>query len=111
MIIPKINPAEAAALVTPPERGPWEFENPTCAEIGPVPYYLDDDDQGREVSSYSPHHAEAVRLCKSCPHLVECLSWGTYREPYGIWGGTTPSQRRDIRRSIGINISVPQYAA
>ena len=111
MIIPRIDPAVAADLITAPERGPWEFENPTCAEVGPVPYYLDDDEHGREVSSYSPHHGAAVALCKQCPHLAECLSWGTYHEPFGIWGGTTPTQRKDIRRHMGLTISVPQYAA
>lgn len=111
MIIPRVDPVAAAELVAPPQRGPWEFEEPTCAEIGPIPYYLEDDDQGREVAGYSSHHGEAVALCKQCPHLAECLSWGTYHEPYGIWGGTTPNHRKDIRRHLGISIAVPQYAA
>jgi hypothetical protein len=111
MIIPGVNAAVVAELVEEPVRGPWEFENPTCAEVGPIPYYLEDDEEGREVSNYSPHHVTAVDLCKQCPHLAECLSWGTYYEPYGIWGGTTPGHRRAIRRHIGIVIAVPQYAA
>lgn len=113
MIIPRIDPAEIAGLISAPKRGPWDFESPVCAQIGPTSYYLEenDEDTGVDVRSYSPHHGVAASLCKQCPHLAECLSWGTYHEPYGIWGGTTPGQRKDIRRHIGISIAVPQYAA
>jgi WhiB family redox-sensing transcriptional regulator len=36
----------------------------------------------------------AVHLCKKCPVLKLCLDYAmTAREPYGIWGGTTPADR------------------
>lgn len=111
MIIPRINVEKVAVLVESPVRGPWEFEAPTCAEIGQVSYFLDEmEGHERENSSYDYHHYNAVLLCKTCPHLAECLSWGTYHEAYGIWGGTTPNQRMDIRRHKGITLSSPQYS-
>jgi hypothetical protein len=39
----------------------------------------------------------AVRtLCDSCPIKRECLEMGL-DEPYGIWGGTTPHMREQLR--------------
>jgi hypothetical protein len=109
MIIPRIDAAEAASAIDPPVRGPWEFESPVCAGVGIFAYYLEEDEKlERERSAYDQHHYDAVLLCKRCPHLLECLSWGTYREPYGIWGGTTPSQRREIRQHKGVSINTPQ---
>ena len=42
---------------------------------------------------------EAKRVCAGCPVTSECLSWALRAgEPAGIWGGTTPDERRHLRR-------------
>lgn len=51
----------------------------------------------------SPHaHAAATRaaveLCQGCPVIAECAAHGIEREAWGVWGGLTRHQRRDIRR-------------
>ena len=44
--------------------------------------------------------AEALSICATCPVRAQCLDYAVRnREPYGIWGGTTPDQRRRIRRA------------
>jgi WhiB family redox-sensing transcriptional regulator len=44
--------------------------------------------------------AEAKRVCASCPVTVSCLAWALYAaEAAGIWGGTTPEERRMLRRA------------
>jgi len=41
----------------------------------------------------------AKQLCSSCPVLDLCKSYAiTSRENYGIWGGTTPEERSQIKR-------------
>ncbi|HEV3354445.1 MAG TPA: WhiB family transcriptional regulator [Acidimicrobiales bacterium] len=43
--------------------------------------------------------AEALSICATCPVRAQCLDYAIRnRETYGIWGGTTPEQRRRIRR-------------
>jgi WhiB family redox-sensing transcriptional regulator len=45
----------------------------------------------------SSHAAKAV--CAGCPIAARCLDIAlTRNEPHGIWGGTTPNQRRALRR-------------
>ncbi len=41
----------------------------------------------------------AQKICATCPVKVECLEFalGT-NQTLGIWGGTTPNERRRLRR-------------
>jgi WhiB family redox-sensing transcriptional regulator len=39
----------------------------------------------------------AREICMRCPVMDKCLKVGMFEE-YGIWGGTTPQQRKQIRR-------------
>jgi WhiB family redox-sensing transcriptional regulator len=49
-----------------------------------------------------PQLAAAKRICACCPVRANCVAWalGT-GEPAGIWGGTTPQERRVLRRVRG----------
>ena len=49
--------------------------------------------------SSSEEEAEALSICATCPVRAQCLDYAIRnREPYGIWGGATPEQRRRLRR-------------
>jgi hypothetical protein len=45
----------------------------------------------------------ALALCHACPVRAECLAavmkWETGHAKYGIWGGTTPEERRKLVKS------------
>lgn len=43
----------------------------------------------------------AKEICLRCPVMSLCLKVGLH-EPFGIWGGTTPDQRKQIRRGYEI---------
>jgi WhiB family redox-sensing transcriptional regulator len=41
----------------------------------------------------------AKAICGLCPVRQECLEWALQvNEEHGVWGGTTPLERRKIRR-------------
>ena len=41
---------------------------------------------------------EAKRICRVCPVKIQCLAWALGNEVAdGVWGGTTPDERRVIR--------------
>lgn len=41
--------------------------------------------------------AAARQICAGCPVQAECLADALDRhEPYGVWGGTTPRERRSL---------------
>jgi WhiB family redox-sensing transcriptional regulator len=43
--------------------------------------------------------ADVKAVCARCPVTADCLSWALREEPAGIWGGTTPEERRRLRRA------------
>lgn len=59
-----------------------------CAEIGVEPYF---NNFGRAKAS-----------CLTCPVINECLEWALsfdeWTDQHGIFGGTTPSERKQLRR-------------
>ena len=43
----------------------------------------------------------AKDVCESCPMARACLDYAQEAGvPYGIWGGTTPHERRELRRKV-----------
>lgn len=43
----------------------------------------------------------AISVCQRCPVRQECLTHALrYPEPWGIWGGMTPSQRTHLRTRV-----------
>ena len=50
---------------------------------------------------YAPPPLAVRQICGSCPVQTQCLDYALQNnEEYGVWGGTTPRQRRAMRRSI-----------
>lgn len=53
------------------------------------------------VSEEGEQVRAAKAVCAGCPVREECLAYAIEtRQPYGIWGGQTPKERRRIRRRI-----------
>jgi WhiB family redox-sensing transcriptional regulator len=56
----------------------------------------------REESDTERHTREraAKRVCAMCPVRQECLDYALrMREPFGIWGGLSEVERRDVTRA------------
>jgi WhiB family transcriptional regulator, redox-sensing transcriptional regulator len=55
---------------------------------------------GRGEVDYRPARA----ICARCPVRGPCLEWAlTENETIGLWAGTTPRQRRRLRRERHVN--------
>lgn len=60
---------------------------------------------GKDVSLWFPTRsrgpkgsAEAKAVCSGCPVRVECLEYALKEDmSYGIWGGTTPTERKRMK--------------
>jgi WhiB family redox-sensing transcriptional regulator len=77
-------------------RGPWEFEDPRCRGIDTDVYFPPED--GTAISEKKL----IVYVCGNCVHKSECADWGVRNERFGIWGGLTEPERRDIRKQLNI---------
>jgi WhiB family redox-sensing transcriptional regulator len=56
-------------------------------------------DRGAWFSDDRAAAQRAKAVCRACPVRSECLSFALSTGPHdGIWGGTTPYERRRLRR-------------
>jgi WhiB family redox-sensing transcriptional regulator len=86
-------PVQASALMLIPGR--WA-EQALCAQSDPNAWFPEPGGRGQPA---------ALRICAACPVRAQCLdhalagadTWQGIST--GIWGGTTPAERRAIRRA------------
>jgi hypothetical protein len=78
-------------------KGYWAFikklsdASPVPCEENPDFFYPEDYPEARLRSVVT---AFAKRMCKSCPIQKDCFTYAVEsRQKYGIWGGTSPSER------------------
>jgi len=45
----------------------------------------------------------AKKICNRCESKVTCLNYALQYHVFGIWGGTTYTERADMRRRMKIN--------
>jgi WhiB family redox-sensing transcriptional regulator len=75
--------------------GPWA-ERALCAQADPDAFF---PEKGQHAVAKT-----AIRICRACPVRAQCLdfalsgadTWGGIAT--GIWGGTTPAQRNQLRQ-------------
>ena len=70
-----------------------------CASVGTEHFYV-------ETSSVTAANA-AKAVCVGCHSLDMCLEWAIHHESYGVWGGTTGFERRELRRRRNVVLVDP----
>jgi WhiB family redox-sensing transcriptional regulator len=82
------SPGAAGPLLGEPDP-PWE-DRAACITADPDLFFPEAGEHGGE---------QAKAVCASCPVRRECLEGALARnEKYGIWGGTSGADRRELRR-------------
>ena len=63
-----------------------------CREVGIEFFFPEDRGNGSDTYTF------ARKICSGCVVKEQCLEWAIRHEDHGMWGGTTPTERRKIRR-------------
>lgn len=64
------------------------MERSVCPQTDPETFYPE--------KGCSPRDAKTV--CRGCPVILECRRYALdHNEPYGIWGGLTPPERKALK--------------
>lgn len=79
----------------------WQ-DNAACRGLGTEAFYPTKGGDGG---------AAAKRVCRGCPVLARCWQWGIDHEDDGVWGGTTPNERKALREKSGMDSSVDAWLA
>ncbi|QSB07139.1 WhiB family transcriptional regulator [Natronoglycomyces albus] len=85
---------------------------PKCARPGVRPEaWFPLSEESSEVTAASMRYARA--LCAGCPVVAECLETAlTTGEDYGIWGGLTSPERRQILTArTTMDLLIPRLTA
>lgn len=67
-----------------------------CREVGVELFFPEEGGSGTDIYIHSR------KICNKCVVKNECLEWAVKHEAFGMWGGATPAERKNIRRSRNI---------
>ncbi|ALX04301.1 WhiB family transcriptional regulator [Aeromicrobium erythreum] len=71
----------------------WQHQG-ACANIDPAQFFSPDAERG--VQKERREEAAKV-ICQDCPVIIRCRDHAlSVQEPYGVWGGLSESDRREI---------------
>ncbi|MGZ4691233.1 MAG: WhiB family transcriptional regulator [Acidimicrobiia bacterium] len=80
-----------AAAVDVHDGGERWREDARCRDLGWRVFFPENEE--------GPENDEAKSICSECPVEVDCLQYALRtKEDHGVWGGTTPRERRQMRR-------------
>lgn len=76
-------------MIPLPQLPAW-YDNAACSTADPNLFYLHP----------GQNHAAALAVCAGCPVSNACLTDAIERrDEHGVWGGTTPEDRIELRRA------------
>jgi WhiB family redox-sensing transcriptional regulator len=80
-----------SALIFEPQ--PWH-KDAVCDQLPTDLFFPSGKSEGARTDE-----ERAKEVCSLCPVQAECLEFAlVHEERYGIWGGTTPDERRHLKR-------------
>ena len=76
----------------------WQMQG-TCRQVNPEVFFHPEGERG---GAKEAREREAKALCASCPVMMQCRAHALkVREPFGVWGGLTESERAVIYQAEG----------
>jgi WhiB family transcriptional regulator, redox-sensing transcriptional regulator len=79
-------------------RGFW-FDMAACRDVDPEIFF-----PIGTTGAAAEQVQQARAICVRCPVATDCLDWAQRMGlGDGVWGGTTPEERRALRRSTGLS--------
>jgi hypothetical protein len=95
---------ENSRWIPPKAVAEWLTLTHVLEEVGAVACQTTDPDVWwpDRKRPHSPPTSTAVAACRACPAAEPCLAYAVAAdERFGIWGGTTPEDRRAMRWATG----------
>ena len=76
----------------------WQYDG-LCRTVDPEEFFSPEAERGAPKAR---REAAAKSLCERCPVIEPCREHAlAVREPYGVWGGLTEAERREILARVG----------
>jgi WhiB family redox-sensing transcriptional regulator len=73
---------------------------PSCSTVDPELFFPQEIEISNNKVAHKYYNLAAARsICKSCPLQLQCLEYALKNHEIGVWGGTTESQREELRKN------------
>lgn len=79
-------------------RAPYFDGSQPCAQVGGDVWFTEDFG---DMKALAP---SLTKICNTCHFKKACLKYAVTHQVDGFWAGTTPSERKRIRKEKGIAI-------
>src|SRR3954447_15704349 len=88
----------------------WEWQQlAACSGLGTERVFHPDGERGQRRDS---RERAAQAVCRTCPVMAACAAYAlSVREPYGVWGGMSESDREEILARNGARPKLPSPPA
>lgn len=86
-------------------KGPWEFQNAPCTEVGVNAFFAQDYDDPHSNGTTDSQFRDAKKVCSTCEYKTDCALWGIANETHGVWGGLTPKERNRMKKQGNMRLS------
>lgn len=84
-------------------------DDPNCATVDPELFFPQETEYiNGSIRYVYKNLAAAKKVCEPCPLKMQCLEFALKNGEFGIWGGTTEEQRRNLRRRFKLG-KIPRY--
>jgi WhiB family transcriptional regulator, redox-sensing transcriptional regulator len=77
-----------------------DFDRPLCAEVDPEIFFYPDIKDSHFLAKFTINKAR--QICGRCEHREPCAEYGLHNRVFGVWGGLSESERKEIRKLRGI---------
>jgi WhiB family transcriptional regulator, redox-sensing transcriptional regulator len=76
----------------------WDWQlHGACRDMDSALFFHPENERG---PARAGREANAKQICRSCPVIQQCRAHSlAVREPYGVWGGMSESERDEIIRA------------
>lgn len=73
----------------------WDWQlDAVCKDLNTTLFFHPENERGR---SRRKREEQAKAVCRQCPVMAQCREHALrVREPYGVWGGLTESERQQL---------------
>lgn len=83
----------------------WQYEG-LCRKVNPGTFFSPDAERGLRRQR---REEAAKALCARCPVIERCRAHAlAVREPYGVWGGLSESERHELLHPLPSSTPVSQ---
>lgn len=81
------------------DRGSDRRDRAACLSEDPEIFFCFGSDFGGRTDESAAALEKAKSVCRPCPVKTQCLEWALDHENWGVWGGTSAYERRQILAS------------